>query len=92
MTQQIVIKLNKKIFSPIINELMEQCSGTSQSISELIGKQIYFCYLLNSEKLPEFGNTSSLEVLYKTLKISKDKALIDFLKKYNKFLKDSGKR
>ena len=86
MTDQIVIKLNKKKFKPLIEKfrLSEQCS---KSDSEIVGKVLFATYLLLCERVPKLKNKTRIQFLLEAQKSSMDRQLMDLLKKYTKFIK-----
>lgn len=56
MTKQITIKLNEKIYKPILDELMQH--GTSKSNSECVAKCIMVCkFFLDRKGWEKFGYT-----------------------------------
>ena len=91
MTRQIVIKLNEERFKPILDSLKLDGHGAVSSYSELIGKIVFFDYLLWTEKCKELDNKTRMEFLLEKLDTSKDKLLINFLQKYTKFVKSGVK-
>ena len=58
MTKQIVIKLNEKKFKPLLQKLKSNGYGAVGSYSELVGKIIFFDYLLWNKKCRELKNKS----------------------------------
>jgi len=88
MTNQIVIKLNKDKFKPLIEKL--HCVGYEQSLSysNAVGKSLFFCYLVNSEKIPSLENMTIIDYVCKNIKKSREELLLSFLAKYVKWLKE----
>lgn len=86
MTDQIVIKLNKKKFKPLIEKfkLSEQCS---KSDSEVVGKALFATYLLLCEKVPKLKNKTRIQFLLDAQGTNMDKQIMELLKKYTKFIK-----
>jgi len=87
MTRQIVIKLNEDKFKPLLDKLKTNGHGAVNSYSELVGKIIFFDYLLWTEKSEELGNKTKMEFLLDKLGSTKDELTVEFLQKYIEFAK-----
>ena len=85
MTEQIVIKLNKNKFKPLLEKfrLSEQC----RSDSEVVGKALFANYLILHEKVPKLKNKTRLQFLLEAEDSNMDKQLMELLKKYTEFVK-----
>ena len=86
MTEQIVVKLNKKKFLPLLDLLIEKGRGISNSYSECVGKCVFFVYLFMTEKIPQLNNQTRIEHLIEKSSGSLESSLISFLSKYKSFL------
>ena len=86
MTKQIVIKLNKKKFDPLLKFLLAKGGGISTSYSECAGKALFFAYLYFTEKISELNNKTRLEHFNDIMKSSHDSSVLSFLSKYKTFL------
>jgi len=87
MTRQIVIKLNEDKFKPLLDKLKNNVHGAVNSYSELVGKMIYFDYLLWNQKCEKLEGKTKMEFLNENLKLTNDEATIEFLQKYIEFIK-----
>jgi hypothetical protein len=87
MTHQIVIKLNEERFKPILDKLKMNGPGAVSSYSELVGKIIFFDYLLWTKKHEELGNKTKIEFLINEFGLTSDELTVDFLQKYIEFTK-----
>ena len=87
MTHQIVIKLNEERFKPILNKLKSNGHGAVNSYSELIGKIVFFDYLLWTKKCEELDGKTKMEFLLDKLELTNDELTVDFLQKYIEFTK-----
>ena len=86
MAKQIVVKLNKKKFAPILDFLREQGENLSTSYSGVVGKVLFLSYLYFTEKVDFLGNKTQFECFREKDPKSAEAALISFFKKYKKFL------
>ena len=86
MTEQIVIKLNKKKFGPLLDFLMEQGENLSTSYSACVGKTLLFSYLYFTKKIDFLGNKTQFEYFKEKSPENSQAALISFFKKYKNFL------
>jgi hypothetical protein len=88
MTEQIVIKLNKKRFRPLLDKL-EDFGGEclAESDSDLVAKCLYFCYFFCYTRNKERGNKTNYQIFTEMLKLDKSDAILTFLSAYNKFKK-----
>ena len=91
MTHQIVIKLNEERFKPLLDKLKTNGHGAVHSYSELVGKIIFFDYLLWTKKCEELGDKTKMEFLLEKLEVTNDELTIDFLQKYIEFTKSGNK-
>ncbi len=87
MTRQIVIKLNEERFKPILNKLKSNGHGAVSSYSELVGKIIFFDYMLWTKKCEELDGKTKIEFLLDKLELTNDELTVDFLQKYIEFTK-----
>ncbi len=87
MTHQIVIKLNEERFKPLLDKLKANGHGAVSSYSELVGKIIFFDYLLWNKKCEELSGKTKIEFLIDKLGLTNDELTIDFLQKYIEFTK-----
>ena len=87
MTNQIVIKLNEEKFKPLLDKLKTNGHGAVSSYSELVGKIIFFDYLLWTRKCEELGGKTKAEFLINKLGLTNDELTVDFLQKYIEFTK-----
>lgn len=90
MTNQIVIKLNKKKFKLLLDKLRSNGYGAVGSYSELVGKIIFFDYLLWNEKREELDNKTRMQFLMRKLDETHAGFMKFFLLQYAKFI-SSGK-
>ena len=86
MTEQIVIKLNKKKFKPLLDSLIKKGGDLSVSYSECVGKCLFFLYLFSSEKNPRLDYMTQYEYLLERTKSTHEVTLLSFLMRYKKFL------
>jgi hypothetical protein len=86
MTRQIVIKLNEKKFKPILQKLKSNGYGTVDSYSELVGKIIFFDYLLWTKKCKEFGDKTQMQFLMDKLGETHSDFKKFFLSQYREFI------
>ena len=91
MTHQIVIKLNEERFKPLLDKLKSNGHGAVSSYSELVGKIIFFDYLLWNKKCEELGDKTKIEFLIDKLGLTNDEFTIDCLQKYIEFTKSGVK-
>jgi hypothetical protein len=88
-SRQIVIKLNKQKFRPLINAIKEIGGYVSQSDAEAIGKILFFSNSFVSEREPKLNNMTRQEFIFEKTK-EKDETLLEakfkFLVKYNEFI------
>ncbi len=87
MTHQIVIKLNEERFKPILDKLKSNGHGPVSSYSELVGKIIFFDYLLWTKKYEELGSKTKMNFLLEKVGLSNDELTVDFLQEYIEFTK-----
>jgi len=90
MTHQIVIKLNKEKFKPLLEKLKSNGYGAVGSYSELAGKIIFFDYLLWNEKCDELENKTRMQFLMSKLDETHAEFMKFFLSQYIEFI-SSGK-
>ena len=86
MSGQIVIKLNKKKFKPLLDFLMEQGENLSTSYSGIVGKTLFFSFLYFTEKVDFLDNKTQFECFREKNPESSEATLINFFKKYKHFL------
>lgn len=89
MTDQIVVKLNKKKFKPLLDFLIQKGKGISNSYSECVGKSLFFAHLYLTEKVPELNNKTRLDYFNYLSKKPHDSSVLSFLSKYKNFLNNS---
>ena len=89
MTSQLVIKLNKKKFKPLLDSV-KQISLT-KSYSELAGMCIWYCYTCSKEKIQELGNKTKLEFIAEKMGMSMQERIVVNAREFNKFLKNKKK-
>ena len=89
MTEQIVVKLNKKKFGPLLDFLMEQGENLSTCYSACVGKTLFFSYLYFTEKVDFLGNKTQFECFKEKSSKSSEATLLHFFKKYKDFLDSS---
>ena len=87
MTEQIVIKLNKKKFQPLLDNISEWAKNTFSSYSECVSKSVVFMYLYCNEKLPSLENKTRFEYILEKRSISNDESIVTFLARYNELIK-----
>jgi len=87
MTKQIIIKLNERKFKPLLEQLAKDGHGSVSSYSELVGKIIFFDFLLWKQKIKRFNDKTSMQFLTNALKPNKYKLSEKFLRSYKKFAK-----
>ncbi|MBW2964207.1 hypothetical protein KY363_01995 [Candidatus Woesearchaeota archaeon] len=95
MTEQITIKLNKKTFKPVIDDLKSfGGAGLTDSDSDLAGKCIYFVHFFLFEK--QESGKSVYEDYFDRKGITKADGILKFLNSYYTFkkqgLKAAGKK
>jgi len=88
MTEQITIKLNTKKFKPLIDDLNEFGKKHCGSNSEIAAKAIFFTHEYFFEKLEKLDNKTRIETILEKMGEPKDKAILDFIKKYNRFVSE----
>lgn len=86
MTDQIVIKLNKKKFQPLLDYLMKKNENTCLSYSECVGKSLYWLYLYFSEEVPILRNMTRHQYLLKETVSTHEVSILHFLSRYKRFL------
>jgi hypothetical protein len=89
MTDQIVIKLNKKKFQPLLDSLIKRGGNISSSYSEAVGKSLFFLYSYFNEKIPRLDNKTRHEYLLFKTDSSEEVTLLTFLKEYKRYISDS---
>ena len=88
MTDQIIIKLNKKKFEPFLKQLQEWGHNIPRSYSEIIGECLFFINLFVTERLPELDNKTKEEYIKERTRLNQEEELITFLEKYKKFMQE----
>jgi len=94
ITEQITIKLNKKLFGPVLESLRKfGGEGITESDSDLVGKSLFFAYDFVYDKKPECNNRTLLQLCLERLgPEGQAEQLLAFLNKYHKFKKKAGNR
>lgn len=87
MTHQIIIKLNEERFKPLLNKLKSNGHGTVNTYSELVGKIIFFDYMLWTKKSEKLKGKTKMEFLTDQLGLTHDELTVSFLKEYVEFTK-----
>ena len=88
MTDQITVKLNEKMFRPLMEDIDKFTGpGMVKSDSDLVAKCIFFTHEFMHAKNPEFGDKTLWEICQE--KAGRDKAdmILGFLKNYSEFNK-----
>ncbi|MBW2964206.1 hypothetical protein KY363_01990 [Candidatus Woesearchaeota archaeon] len=88
MTEQITIKLNKKMFRPVIEKLKEFAgTGMFDSDSDIAGKALFYTLRATCKKHEKLNKTS-FDIITETTGLTKPEALLEFLNDYYKFKKN----
>lgn len=90
MTSQIVIKLNKKKFKPILDFVKK--GALSKSYSELAGLCVWYCHNCLTKKVPELGNKTKAEFIAENMGMSPEERILATVKEYNDFIKGKKKK
>ena len=86
MTEQITVKLNKKMFRPLMDELRAfGGNGMYDSDSDLVAKSLFFCYFFTSVK--QKSGKTGLETIMQFRNLEKAEAMLTFLNDYYTFKK-----
>jgi hypothetical protein len=88
MTDQIIIKLNKRKFRPILDKLNNLAKGAAQSNSWQAGFAVWFFNDLLREKREHLGGISIVDHLIQKSGLSRSEMLMYVMGKYIQFLKD----
>ena len=86
MTEQIVIKLNKKKFKPLLDECIRASGGAISNYSECVGKTLFFMHIYLTEKNDKLDKKTIQQFLLEHSGTSKEEMTLIFFKKYNEFL------
>jgi hypothetical protein len=87
MTKQIIVKLNQRRFKPILDKLGSDGLGSVKSYSELVGKVVFFDFLLEYEKCKKLDNKTCINFLTAGLGLTEEAFKKDFLRNYKEFSK-----
>jgi hypothetical protein len=86
MTKQITVKLNHKLFSPIINGITSfENKGSSKTNSECVGKMIFLVHQMLYKKYDE---KTKIQIISEGLGMSLNEQLVEFNREYSEFLKN----
>jgi hypothetical protein len=88
MTEQIVIKLNKERFEPVLEALANFEQGTSRTYSEITGKCLVFLLMYTLEDRPELGGKTRAQFTVEKEGRTYNEGLLEFLQKYTQFIKE----
>ena len=86
MTEQLVIKLNKEQFEPILNSINKKIHHLAGSNSEMTALCVLGMHRLCFEKIPELENTTSLEYILKKRGITFEQCVFEMLNKKKEIL------
>lgn len=86
MTEQVTIKLNKKTFRPLLDELKTfGGQGVTESDSDLVGKCLYFAHFFIFEK--QENGKPIYDNYFEKKNIGKAEGILKFLNLYYTFKK-----
>jgi len=86
MTDQITVKLNEKLFRPLIEDIDKFTGpGMVKSDSDLVAKCIFFTHQFMYKKQDSLGGKTLWEVLQEQSGREKPEMILTFLKNYSEF-------
>jgi len=87
MTEHITIKLNKKVFGPLLEALEKNGKCDFNSMSELVGCNTFFAYEFVTRKIGNTGKTG-LEIVLESAGQERSKTFLEFKGRYHKYVKE----
>lgn len=88
MTEQIVVKLNKNKFKPLLDEFNRKfMKNTASSYSWLTGFALWYMHMFSLKKDPDFNNKTRMQWIIDKRNLNSDEALLIMMGRYTEFLK-----